>query len=164
MPADDRERWNARYRDEDAIADPSPFLSALDALLPRRGRALDVAGGSGRNALWLARRGLDVTLADVSDVALERAVREARLRGLALETLQVDLEAAPLPRGPGTSSSAPISSTARSSPRSRRSSRPAAGSSSRTRPGGTSSATRGPGLLTSWRTASSPRSSAGSRW
>jgi len=100
VPADDRERWNARYRDEEAIADPSPFLSALDALLPRRGRALDVAGGSGRNALWLARRGLDVTLADVSDVALERAAREARLRGLALETLQVDLEAAPLPRGP----------------------------------------------------------------
>jgi tellurite methyltransferase len=100
VPADDRDRWNARYRDEEAIAEPSPFLSALDALLPRRGRALDVAGGSGRNALWLARRGLEVTLADVSDVALERAAREAALRGLALETLQVDLEAAPLPRGP----------------------------------------------------------------
>ncbi|WP_242344290.1 class I SAM-dependent methyltransferase [Anaeromyxobacter terrae] len=100
MAEGDRERWDARYRDEDAVPDPSPFLDALDALLPRRGRALDVAGGSGRNALWLARRGLDVTLADVSEVALERAAREARARGLAIETLRIDLEASPLPAGP----------------------------------------------------------------
>jgi SAM-dependent methyltransferase len=100
VPGEDRERWNARYRDEEAVADPSPFLSTLDSLLPRRGRALDVAGGSGRNALWLAARGFDVTLADVADVALERASREARDRGLALATLRIDLESSPLPRGP----------------------------------------------------------------
>jgi tellurite methyltransferase len=75
MPESDRERWNARYREEAAIPPPSPFLVGLDALLPRTGRALDVAGGPGRHALWLARRGLDVTLADVSDVALEVAGR-----------------------------------------------------------------------------------------
>ena len=100
MPAGDREKWNERYHDEEAVADPSPFLTTLDALLPRRGRALDVAGGSGRNALWLAARGLDVTLADVSDVALERAAREAHDRGIALATLRIDLESSPLPRGP----------------------------------------------------------------
>jgi tellurite methyltransferase len=96
----DRERWDARYRDEDAIPEPSPLLEELDPLLPRQGRALDVAGGSGRNALWLDRRGLEVTLADVSEVALERAAREARLRGLSLATLRIDLEASRLPRGP----------------------------------------------------------------
>ncbi|WP_242338297.1 MULTISPECIES: bifunctional 2-polyprenyl-6-hydroxyphenol methylase/3-demethylubiquinol 3-O-methyltransferase UbiG [Anaeromyxobacter] len=100
MAEGDRERWDARYRDEDAIPEPSPLLDALDALLPRQGRALDVAGGSGRNALWLARRGLEVTLADVSEVALERAAREARRRGLSLATLRIDLEASPLPHGP----------------------------------------------------------------
>jgi tellurite methyltransferase len=99
VPGDDRERWNARHRDED-VRDPSPFLLGLDALLPRRGRALDVAGGAGRHALWLARRGLHVTLADVSDVALARAAHDARAEGLAVETLQIDLEAEPLPRGP----------------------------------------------------------------
>lgn len=100
MAAHDRERWNARYREGEPPAPPSPFLAELDAVLPRRGRALDVAGGSGRHALWLARRGLDVTLADVSDVALARAIDEARREGLSLATLQVDLEAAPLPGGP----------------------------------------------------------------
>jgi SAM-dependent methyltransferase len=100
MAESDRERWNARYREARDAAEPSPFLTALDALLPRRGRALDVAGGSGRNALWLARRGLAVTLADVSDVALEQASDAARAAGLSIATVQVDLEEAPLPAGP----------------------------------------------------------------
>jgi len=96
----DRDRWNARYREEEAPSAPSPFLAELDDLLPRRGRALDVGGGSGRHALWLARRGLEVTLADVSDVALARAASAARAEGLPLTTVQVDLVAAPLPAGP----------------------------------------------------------------
>ena len=75
-------------------------MSALDPVLPRLGRALDVAGGSGRHALWLARRGLDVTIADISEVALEAALRAARREALALTAVQVDLEAAPLPAGP----------------------------------------------------------------
>lgn len=96
----DRERWNARYEAEDAVPPPSPWLDGLDALLPRAGRALDAGGGSGRNALWLARRGLAVTLADLSPVALARAAREARARGLPLATVEVDLEVAPPPPGP----------------------------------------------------------------
>jgi tellurite methyltransferase len=100
VTASDREKWNAKYRDEEEPSFPSAFLSASDGLLPRRGRALDVAGGSGRNALWMARRGLAVTLADISEVGLERALRAARAQGIPLSTVQVDLEAAPLPSGP----------------------------------------------------------------
>jgi SAM-dependent methyltransferase len=100
VAAGDRERWNARYREEEGPEPPAPWLAGLDAALPRHGRALDVGGGSGRNAIWLARRGLDVTLADVSDVALERAVRAARAQGLSLATVQIDLESEPLPPGP----------------------------------------------------------------
>ncbi len=100
MADGDRERWNARYAAEGETPAPSPFLLSLDGVLPRSGRALDVAGGSGRNALWLARRGLDVTLADVSDVALARAARAAREAGLPLATARVDLEAGPPPAGP----------------------------------------------------------------
>jgi tellurite methyltransferase len=100
MSEGDREKWNARYQAEEALGAPAPFLDGLDAVLPRRGRALDVGGGSGRNALWLARRGLEVTLADVSDVALERAASAARAEGLALATLRIDLEVEPLPPGP----------------------------------------------------------------
>ena len=48
------------------------------------GRALDLAGGEGRNALWLAERGWDATSADFSPVAVERA------RGIAAERLGGD--------------------------------------------------------------------------
>jgi SAM-dependent methyltransferase len=96
----DRDRWNARYRAGEEYLQAESWVIALDVLLPRRGRALDIAGGSGRHALWLARRGLDVTVADLSDVALDRAARQARDEELALTTVQVDLEAAPLPSGP----------------------------------------------------------------
>jgi SAM-dependent methyltransferase len=100
MGEGDRERWNERYRQAELPAGPSPFLLSLGPLLPRRGRALDVAGGAGRHALWLARRGLEVTLADVSDVALAHAAEEARREGLPLAAVRVDLEAEPLPAGP----------------------------------------------------------------
>lgn len=97
----DRDRWEARYRTSGPPAKgPSAFLLSLDALLPRRGRALDVAGGAGRHALWLARRGLSVTLCDISETALALARRAAQAERLALETVAVDLEAVPLPAGP----------------------------------------------------------------
>jgi SAM-dependent methyltransferase len=99
-----REKWNARWTEDPHAGgmgqEPSPFLVAQAARLPRAGRALDAGGGPGHNALWLARHGLDVTLADVSDVALARAEARAREEGLALRTLEVDLEVEPLPPGP----------------------------------------------------------------
>jgi SAM-dependent methyltransferase len=94
MSEKDREKWNARYREEGATLSPSPFLAQLDGFLPRTGRALDVAGGSGRNAVWLARRGLAVTVADVSDAGLERAATAG------LAALRVDFDVDPLPAGP----------------------------------------------------------------
>jgi len=96
----DRERWNARYAAQAERSGPSPFVLSLDDLLPRTGRALDLAGGAGRHALWLARRGLAVTLADVSDVALESARAVARAEGLPLETRRVDLLHEAPPAGP----------------------------------------------------------------
>jgi tellurite methyltransferase len=101
MAEADRLKWDARYRERGAGGrEPSGFLAALDDLLPRRGRALDVAGGAGRHAFWLARRGLDVTLADISGVALEVAREEAGRAGLVVHALRLDLEAEPLPPGP----------------------------------------------------------------
>ncbi|ATB31508.1 class I SAM-dependent methyltransferase [Melittangium boletus] len=102
MSEADRQRWNLRYRErtDSGLQEPSGFLRSLDERLPRGGRALDVAGGAGQDALWLARRGLDVTLVDVSDAALERATASAHEAGLPLRTLRLDLEEAPLPPGP----------------------------------------------------------------
>jgi tellurite methyltransferase len=96
MSQGDREKWDARWaeRARAGIAEPAPFLDTIAHLLPARGRALDVAGGNGRNALWLAGRGLEVTVCDVSPVGLE----QARAAGLA--TLLTDLDTEPLPAGP----------------------------------------------------------------
>jgi len=91
---DDRDRWDARYRQGDFPTEPSAVLVAIEALLPRRGRALDLGGGAGRHAIWLARRGLEVTLADVSAVALERAREAAARAGVAVRAVAADLEAA----------------------------------------------------------------------
>lgn len=96
MSDDDRARWDRVWAERGAIGAPAAFLVEHEALLPRAGRALDVAGGNGRHAVWLARRGLDVTIVDVSEIGLAQAVAAApRLRALRL-----DLEREPLPTGP----------------------------------------------------------------
>jgi SAM-dependent methyltransferase len=101
MSEADRLKWDAIYSElgPDPVP-PSPLLTGLDGLLPRRGRALDLAGGAGRHALWLARRGLEVTLADLSPVAIGLARQAADAACLPLTTLLLDLESQPLPAGP----------------------------------------------------------------
>lgn len=98
---DDRERWDQKYEARGATPrEHAAFLESAAELLPSEGRALDVAGGDGRNALWLAARGLRVTVADVSPVGLSNARRLARERDLELETVALDLTRDPLPPGP----------------------------------------------------------------
>lgn len=70
---------------------PSPWLAEIESLLPRAGRALDLAAGTGRNAVWLALRGLEVTAVDRLPDALERAARLARRVGVTLTTCVADL-------------------------------------------------------------------------
>jgi tellurite methyltransferase len=97
---DSRAHWNERYRVQGPIlADPSPFLTSFAGRLPPPGRALDVAGGRGRNALWLAAQGWEVTLVDVAEVGLALAREAAAAQGLPLRTEQRDLEQQGLPPG-----------------------------------------------------------------
>ena len=101
MSKDARQRWNDRYRTRGRTTErPSPFLEALEERLPPPGRALDVAGGSGRNALWLARLGWDVTLVDIAEEGLALARAAADEAGLGLTCVERDLETAGLPPGP----------------------------------------------------------------
>ena len=78
MSAEDRRRWDERYRDADLppVTVPSSFVG-VEHHFPTAGRALDVACGTGAGSLWLARRGLDVLGIDVSAVAVERATQRA---------------------------------------------------------------------------------------
>lgn len=98
-PTSDRDRWNARYRNEEPGGTPL-LLGRNLHLFPRTGRAIDVAGGDGQAGAILAARGLEVTVADVSDVALELAEARAARNRIPLTTLQVDLATEPFPAGP----------------------------------------------------------------
>jgi SAM-dependent methyltransferase len=98
MTADARERWDQRYADGSYTprTDPTPFLADwLDRIPP--GRALDVATGTGRNALLLAERGFAVDAVDISEVAVSRARETAAARGLDVRFEVADLETGPLP-------------------------------------------------------------------
>lgn len=86
--------WDARYDASDLVwgADANRWMVAeADQLRP--GRALDLACGEGRNALWLAHRGWQVTGVDFSSVALARAAQLALQAGLAdqLTWVQADV-------------------------------------------------------------------------
>ena len=100
MASDSERFWDERYRSEEAAPErgPADFLVEHRRLLPAGGRALDVAMGSGRNALYLASLGYEVTGIDVSGVAVERCHAEAERRGLRVEAVQADLESYQLPR------------------------------------------------------------------
>jgi tellurite methyltransferase len=95
-----RSSWNERHAAREASVSPATFIADRDHLLPARGRALDVAGGTGRHAIWLARRGFAVTLVDISGVALAAATAAADDAGVALTTVRADLSDEPLPPGP----------------------------------------------------------------
>lgn len=87
----DRETWNDRYRTRDLVwtANANQFVVAEIADLPA-GRALDLAAGEGRNAVWLAEQGWQVTAADYSDVAMAKARELAAARDVTLETIVAD--------------------------------------------------------------------------
>ena len=87
-----REDWNRRYTEVDSLwsLTPNRFLVAEVAGL-RPGRALDLACGEGRNAIWLAERGWRVTAVDFSDVAIAKARRRAADEGLDVEFHVEDL-------------------------------------------------------------------------
>lgn len=71
---------------------PASWLVAQQHLLPRRGRALDVACGRGRHALWLARRGLSVVAIDRDAAAIGDLTEHARGLNLPVEPHVADLE------------------------------------------------------------------------
>jgi SAM-dependent methyltransferase len=98
-----RERWNERYasRDFEPFPDaPAEWLVEHGDLLGGNGRALDVACGDGRNALYLAQRGYAVDAIDASDVMVGALRSAADERGLAITPRVVDVEREPLPPGP----------------------------------------------------------------
>jgi len=80
---DEREHWNQKYGESPGSwLEPDPFLQwafseYVRPVFPRGGSALDLAGGAGRNAIWLAKQGWEVTLVDISDTGVGQARQNA---------------------------------------------------------------------------------------
>ena len=89
----DQKRWDKRFgRKEFALGrKPNPFLKRVIHLLPK-GKALDMATGEGRNAVFLAQHGFEVDAVDISEKGLKKAGKLARETGVKVNTLLVDLD------------------------------------------------------------------------
>src|SRR5690606_39971361 len=90
----DSKAWDERYRATGLVwgAGPNRFVVEQTEGLAH-GRALDLAAGEGRNAVWLAERGWRVTAVDFSPVAVERGRRIAAERGADVEWAAADVRA-----------------------------------------------------------------------
>jgi SAM-dependent methyltransferase len=91
-----RSHWDLKYEQGlPSLEKPDPFyLSAFNQfvadLFPNGGTALDLAGGVGRHALWLAKRNWRVTVVDISEVAIHKLHQKAQQLDLTLNLLALD--------------------------------------------------------------------------
>ena len=89
----EKERWDKKYQAKNYLfgKDPIAFLKQHVGILPR-GKALDLAMGEGRNGVYLATQGFEVTGIDISEVGLKKAEALALERGVEIRTVIADLE------------------------------------------------------------------------
>jgi len=98
---DQEARWSRRYRDagDDYLfgTEPNRFLSHREALFRDGRTALSVADGEGRNSVWLAEQGLEVTAVEITSIAVEKAKRLAAGRNVTVRFQIADMLAADWP-------------------------------------------------------------------
>jgi cyclopropane fatty-acyl-phospholipid synthase-like methyltransferase len=87
------DRWNTRFSAEGYLfgKEPNAFLASQGERLKPGMRALSIADGEGRNSVWLARRGLQVTAFDFSPVGVAKARALAREAGVAVDHRESDI-------------------------------------------------------------------------
>ncbi len=94
----DKTRWNNKYQSAQYLFGkaPIPFLREHLHLLPK-GHVLDLAMGEGRNGVFLATHGFQVTGVDISENGLQKAKTLAEEHGVTLTTVVADLETYTIP-------------------------------------------------------------------
>lgn len=91
----EREKWDTRYQDSKEPfygREPSAFLARSLPLLPERGRCLDLGGGQGRNAIFLAHRGWEVVMVDAALAGVAHARAWAGAEKVRLRSVVADLQ------------------------------------------------------------------------
>lgn len=86
--------WNERYLRGEYLHDDAHPVVTRFAQPMTVGRALDVASGAGRHAIWLAERGWDVTAVDASRAAIDILQQRAEQKAVTIQTVVADLERA----------------------------------------------------------------------
>jgi SAM-dependent methyltransferase len=96
IPDKERERtqWNERFAGEEYWfgTEPNAFLAAQAHRLKPGQKALAIADGEGRNGVWLARQGLDVTSVDLTPNGIAKTRRLAERHSVTLDLICADLE------------------------------------------------------------------------
>lgn len=94
---EDKDKWDHRYSGRDGGASgPDALLHSFRHLLTS-GKALDIAAGSGRNALFAAERGYTVDAVDISPMALKQLNEAAKEKNLPVNCIEADLDDYHLP-------------------------------------------------------------------
>jgi tellurite methyltransferase len=89
----DQKRWDERFgREEFALGKKANSFLKRNLSLFRKGKALDIATGEGRNAVFLAQHGFDVDAVDISEVGLKKAKKLAKETGVKINTYHADLD------------------------------------------------------------------------
>ena len=93
MVESDQIRWDERFKKKKFALGKTAnaFLRRHIGLLPK-GKALDIATGEGKNAVFLAQHGFHVDAADISEVGLKKAENLAREFGVEIHTVLADLD------------------------------------------------------------------------
>ena len=90
---DQRARWNQIFTDPKAGFNREPNVFLQESIEGRKpGRALDVGSGMGRNALWLAAKGWDVTAIDFSDEGVRLTKEAAAARNLKIRVVRISAD------------------------------------------------------------------------
>ena len=86
-------KWDDRYKNENYLfgKEPNVFLKEMQQKLDVSGNVLSIAEGEGRNAVFLAEQGLNVTAWDYSKVGIEKMKKLAKERNVSVHTKQIDL-------------------------------------------------------------------------
>ena len=89
----DKSRWDKMYSKHKGYVfgkEPAAYLVEVLPQLPK-GKALDLAMGEGRNAVYLAKKGFNVDGVDISEVAVRKARKLALESGVRIKTIIADL-------------------------------------------------------------------------
>lgn len=95
----DLDHWEARFASEEFRfgKTPNEFLVSCKPLLPKHGKVLAVADGEGRNGVWLAQQGLEVTSTDFSPSAQAKGRKLATEHKVSVNFIEADAHEWPYP-------------------------------------------------------------------